>query len=62
MTLRMLWFLPVGIATGLSGLRIARQIVRQGGHRHRGGALTMLAITWMPLAAWLINQFFNVER
>jgi len=59
MTLQMLWFLPVGVATGLSGIPIARHLVHQGGARHRAEARFLLVLTWLPLAVWLLNQIFN---
>ncbi len=62
MALRMLWFLPIGVATGLSGVPIASHLFRQGGRRHRAEAWFILALTWLPSAVWLLNQFFNLSR
>jgi hypothetical protein len=58
----MLWFLPVGVLTGLSGIKLIRQLARADGRRIRAQALFLLALTWLPLAAWLLNQIFNFER
>lgn len=61
MTLRMLWFLPVSVATGLGGLDVSRYLHRQGG-KHRTEARFVLMLTWLPLALWLLNQVFTFER
>jgi hypothetical protein len=55
----MFWFLPIGAATGLSGIPIARHLIHQGGTRHRAEALFVLLLTWFPLVLWLLNQIFN---
>lgn len=62
MALRMLWFLPVGVATGLSGIPIGRHLLRQGGDQHRAEAWFIVILTWSPLAVWLLNQIFNFQR
>ena len=62
MAIRMLWFLPVGVLTGLGGVQLVRQMGRLDGTRHRLRALFLLIITWFPLAVWLINQFITFER
>lgn len=61
MTLRMLWFLPVSVATGLGGLNLSRYLLRQGG-KHRTEAWFVLMLTWLPLAIWLLNQVLTFER
>jgi hypothetical protein len=58
----MIWFLPFGAATGAGGVSIARHLLRQGGSRHRMEAWFILALTWFPLAIWLMNQLFNFSR
>jgi NhaP-type Na+/H+ or K+/H+ antiporter len=58
----MLWFLPVGVLTGLGGIRLTRQLTRADGRRNRARALFLLTLAWLPLAAWLLNQIFNFER
>lgn len=62
MTIRMLWFLPLGVVTGMGGVQLARQFIRQDGPQHRAKAIALLLLTWFPMAVWLINQFINFER
>ena len=62
MAIRKLWFLPLGVASGQGGVRVARKMLRQEGLRHRAEAMGLLAITWIPTAVWLINQTFTFER
>jgi len=59
MALRMFWFLPAGVVTGLSGIPIARHLFYQGGTRHRAEAWFVLILTWLPLSLWLLNQIFT---
>jgi len=58
MTLRMIWFLPVGLTTGMVGAQVARDLLRQGRARHHADAWFMVILAWFPLAAWLLNQVF----
>ncbi len=62
MAIRMLWFLPVGVLTGLGGTNLSRYLLRQGGSLHRLEIRFLLVLSWLPLAAWLLNQMFNFER
>jgi NhaP-type Na+/H+ or K+/H+ antiporter len=62
MAIRMLWFLPVGLLTGMGGIKLVRQLTRADGRRNLARALFLLTLTWLPLAAWLLNQIFNFER
>jgi hypothetical protein len=59
---RMIWFLPLGLASGWSGIPVIRHLLRQGGPRHRSEAWFVLALTWLPLAVWLVNQLIDCSR
>lgn len=60
--IRMLWFLPMGLLTGVGGLKLVRQLAWSEGRRNMAQTLFLLTLTWLPLAAWLLNQCFNFER
>lgn len=62
MALRMLWFLPAGVAAGLYGIPVARHLFHQGGPRHRTEAWFVMALSWFPLLLWLLNQLFTFGR
>ena len=62
MAIRMLWFMPLGIVTGLGGVQLARQLIHQDGPQSRAKVRGLLILTWFPLAIWLINQFMTFER
>ena len=62
MAIRMLWFLPVGVLTGLGGTNLSRHLRRLGERRYLADARLVLFLAWLPLIAWLLNQFFKFER
>jgi hypothetical protein len=62
MAIRMLWFLPVGLLTGLGGTNLSHYLIRQGERRHKVDARLVLILAWLPLIAWLLNQVFTFER
>lgn len=62
MAIRMFWFMPLGLLTGLGGVQLARQLVHHDGPQVRAMARALLVLTWFPLAIWLINQFMTFER
>ena len=62
MAIRMLWFLPVGILTGLGGMNLSHYLRRKGEKRYLVDARLVLALAWLPLIIWLLNQVFHFER
>jgi hypothetical protein len=62
MAIRMLWFLPVGILTGLGGTNLCQYLRRKGERRYLADARLVLVLAWLPLIAWLLNQVFTFER
>lgn len=62
MAIRMFWFLPLGVLTGLGGTNLSQHFRRQGGNRHHADARLVLTLSWLPMAAWLLNQIFPFER
>jgi hypothetical protein len=56
------WFLPLGIAVGVAGTRIAmraRRAIRST--KQDGGWWLLPLLSWLPLACWILAQFVTQD-